>query len=58
MKNLIVIIGFTLIIIGTTGTLLNEFVWQHSSISAIIFAVLNFTGLAGWAFTHFVLREY
>ena len=57
MRNFIKITGFILIIIGTAGLLLSEFVWEHSSTRTIIFAVVNFVGLVNLAFTHFGMRE-
>lgn len=54
MRSYLKIISFILIIIGTAGLLLNEFVWEHSSTRTIIFAVVNFVGLVNLAFTHFV----
>ncbi|MFC1870129.1 hypothetical protein ACFLYE_02530 [Chloroflexota bacterium] len=56
MRNFIQLSGFILIIIGTGGLLLNEFVWESSSTSTIIFAVVNFVGLVKLAFTHFGMR--
>ncbi|MFC1874621.1 hypothetical protein ACFLUX_01915 [Chloroflexota bacterium] len=53
LRNFIKTSGFVLIIIGTLGLLLNEFVWEHSSSRAIIFAVVNFVGLVNLAFTRF-----
>jgi len=53
MKNFIRISSFLLILIGTAGLLLNEFVWQHSSSRTIIFAVVNLVGLVNLAFTQF-----
>ena len=57
MGNFLKIAGFTLIIIGTAGLLLNEFVWEHSSTRTIIFAVVDFVGLVDLAFAHFGMRE-
>jgi hypothetical protein len=53
MREFIKIGGFILIIIGTAGLLLNEFIWEHSSTRTIIFAVVNFVGLVNLAFAHF-----
>ena len=55
MRNFIKISGFILIVVGTAGLLLNEFVWEHSSTRTIIFAVVNFVGLVNLAFAHFGL---
>jgi len=57
MRDFLKITGFALIIIGTAGLLLNEFVWEHSSSRTIIFAVVNFVGLVNVAFAHFGLKR-
>ncbi|MCK4369163.1 MAG: hypothetical protein KAV68_05845 [Dehalococcoidales bacterium] len=56
MRNFIKISGFVLIIVGTAGLLLSEFVWEHSSTRTIIFGVVNFVGLVNLAFAHFGMR--
>ena len=56
MRNFIKITAFILIITGTVGLLLNEFVWEHSSTRTIIFAVVDFVGLVNLAFAHFGMR--
>jgi hypothetical protein len=43
--------GFILIIVGTIGLLLNEFVFETSSSRAIIFSTINFVGLINLAFS-------
>ena len=57
MRTLLKTTAFTLIIIGTIGLLLNEFVWEHSTTRTIIFAVVNFVGLVNLAFAHFAMRK-
>jgi len=57
MRDFIKITAFILIIIGTLGLLLNEFVWEQSSSRTIIFAVVDFVGLVNLAFAHFGMRE-
>ena len=57
LRTYIKLSGFTLIIIGTIGLLLNEFVWEHFSSRTIIFAVINFVGLVNLAFAHFGMRK-
>ena len=57
MKNFIKITAFTLIIVGTAGLLLNEFVWEHSSTRTIVFAVVNFVGLVSLGFSSFGMRQ-
>ena len=57
MREFIKVSGFVLIIIGTAGLLLNEFVWEHSSTRTIIFAVVNFVGLVNLAFAYFGMKK-
>ena len=57
MRNLVKISGFALIIVGTVGLLLNEFVLDASSSCTIILAVANFVGLVNLAFAHFGMRN-
>jgi O-antigen ligase len=57
MRNFLKITAFTLIIIGTLGLLLNEFVWEHSSTRTIMFAVVNFVGLVNLAFASFGMKD-
>jgi len=57
LTSFIKISGFILVIIGTIGLLLNEFVWESSSVRTIIFAVVNFVGLVNLAFSHFGMKD-
>jgi len=57
LRNFLKISAFILIIIGTLGLLLNEFVWEHSATRTIIFAVVNFVGLVNLSFAHFGVRK-
>jgi hypothetical protein len=57
LRNLVKISGFVLIIVGTVGLLLNEFVWEHSSNRTIIFAIVDFVGLVNLAFARFGMRD-
>jgi hypothetical protein len=57
LRNFLEISGFALIIIGTAGLLLNEFVWELSSTRTIIFGVVNLVGLVDLAFAHFGMRD-
>jgi len=57
LKQYIKLSGFILIAIGTIGLLLNEFFWASSSCRTIIFAVVNFVGLANLAFAHFGMKK-
>jgi hypothetical protein len=57
MRNFIKISGFVLVVVGTAGLLLNEFVWAHSSTRTIIFGVVDLVGLVNLAFASFGMRE-
>ena len=57
LRNFIRISGFILIIVGTVGLLVNEFLWEKSSTRAIIFAVVNLVGLVNLAFSHFGMKD-
>jgi hypothetical protein len=57
LRNFIRISGFALIIIGTVGLLLNEFVWGGGTTRTIIFGVVDFVGLVNLAFAHFGMRD-
>jgi hypothetical protein len=56
LRNFLKISAFALIIIGTAGLLLNEFVFEHSSTRTIIFAVVDFVGLVNLAFAFWGMR--
>ena len=56
MKTFLKITASILIIVGTAGLLLNEFLWAHSSTRTVIFAVVNFVGLVNLAFAQFGMR--
>ena len=54
MKEVAKIIAFILLIIGTIGLLLNEFVAGCGRSATITFACLNFVGLVVLAYTSWV----
>jgi hypothetical protein len=56
LRSFIKISGFVLIVVGTVGLLLNEFVWDGGTTRTIIFAVVDFVGLVNLAFAHFGMR--
>jgi hypothetical protein len=56
LRNFIRTTAFILIIIGTVGLLLNEFVWEGSTTRTIIFGVADLVGLVNLAFAHFGMR--
>lgn len=45
MKDIIKLIAFILLIIGTVGLLFNEFLFDLGRAATLTFAVLNFVGL-------------
>ncbi len=51
MKNTFKTIAFTLLIIGTLGLLLNEFVFTWGTTATLIFAVANMIGLVMLGFS-------
>ena len=57
LKQFIKLSGFILIAVGTTGLLLNEFVWDGGASRTIILAVVNFVGLVNLAFAYFGMRQ-
>ena len=57
LRNFLKLDVFILIIIGTAGLLLNEFVWEHSSTRTLIFAMVDLVGLVTLAFAHFGLKR-
>ena len=46
MKGTIKLSGFVLLIIGTLGLLVNEFVFDWGSLATVTFAVVNVVGFA------------
>ena len=54
LKEVAKIIAFILLIIGTIGLLLNEFVADWGKSATITFACLNFVGLIALAYTSWV----
>jgi membrane-bound ClpP family serine protease len=54
MKEVAKIIAFILLIVGTIGLLLNEFVSGWGRSATITFACLNFVGLIALAYTSWV----
>ena len=46
MREVITLSAFILLIIGTLGLLVNEFVLDWGRVTTLVFAVFNFIGLA------------
>jgi hypothetical protein len=51
MKEVVKLSGFILLIVGTLGLLINEFVFDWGRTATITFAALNIAGLATLAVT-------
>jgi len=49
--------AFILLIIGTLGLMINEFIFDWGSSATITFAAINVVGLAVLAFVFWVARE-
>ena len=48
---------YVLLIIGTLGLLINEFIFDWGSTATLTFASLNVAGLITLAFTHWGMRR-
>lgn len=57
MKEIVKLSGFILLIIGTLGLVINEFVFDWGRAATITFAALNGAGLATLAITHRGMRK-
>ena len=57
MKGTIELSGFVLLIIGTLGLLVNEFVFDWGSFATVTFAVVNVVGFALLAFAHWGMKQ-
>ena len=53
MSQVIKLTAFVLLMIGTIGLLVNEFVADWGRAATLTFAIFNCTGLAGIAVTYF-----
>jgi len=57
MREAIKLIAFILLTIGTLGLLINEFAFDWGRVATLVFAIVNFTGLAILASTYFKMRN-
>ncbi len=57
MRNFLRTTAFILIIVGTAGLLLNEFVLEHSTTRTIIFGVVDLVGLVTLGFASFGMKR-
>lgn len=56
MKTIMEIIPFVLIILGTLGLLLNEFVFDWGKAATLIFAAVNLLGLLVLGYTQWARK--
>jgi len=57
MKQVVKLSGFILIIIGTLGLLINEFIFDWGSIATLTFAAVNVVGFAILAFAFWGMKK-
>ncbi len=57
MREATRLIAFILLIIGTLGLIINEFIFDWGSSATITFAAINVVGLVVLAFAFWVARE-
>jgi len=57
VKEIIKLSGFILLIIGTLGLLVNEFVLNWGRTATVTFAIINLVGLITLAVTYWSLKN-
>jgi len=57
MREAIKLIAFILLTIGTLGLLINEFAFDWGRVATLVFAIVNFMGLAILASSYFKMRN-
>ena len=57
MREATRLIAFILLIIGTLGLIINEFIFDWGSTATLTFATINVVGLVVLAFAFWVARE-
>ena len=57
MREAIKLIAFILLTIGTLGLLINEFAFDWGRVATLVFAIVNFMGLAILASLYFKMRN-
>ena len=57
MMEALKLIAFILLTIGTLGLLINEFAFDWGRVATLVFAIVNFMGLAILASSHFNMRN-
>ena len=57
MREFAKLTAFILLIIGTIGLLVNEFIFDWGRTGTLVFAVFNFVGLATLAIMYFRMKD-
>jgi len=57
MKEVVKLSGFILLIIGTLGLIITEFIFDWGRAATLTFAALNVVGLATLAFAHWGIQK-
>jgi len=57
MREIATLSAFILLIIGTLGLLINEFIFDWGSTATLTFAAVNVVGLAILAFTYWGMKK-
>ena len=57
MREAIKLIAFILLTIGTLGLLINEFAFDWGRVATLVFAIVNFLGLAILASSYFKMKN-
>jgi len=57
MKQVVKLSAFILLVTGTLGLLINEFIFDWGSIATLTFAALNVMGLAILAYTYWGMKK-
>ena len=57
MRGIAKLSAFIILIIGTIGLLINEFVFDWGTSATIIFAVFNFVGLTILAYVNWGMKD-
>jgi len=57
MKQIVKLSAFILLIIGTSGLLINEFIFDWGTAATLTFASVNVVGLATLAFVHWGMQK-
>lgn len=57
MKQVVKLSAFILLVIGTLGLLINEFIFDWGDTATLTFAALNVVGLAILAYTYWNMKK-